>query len=270
MELDLGLAGLAILRAFPWGGQERFVRELVEKAAAQDWFSIELDLHEFDVEAGYARWSESYDSAPNPVIDLEQPAVRELIDQVPQGVAVDAACGTGRHAAYLAQRGHRVTAIDASEAMLARARERVPSADVRQGSLLQLSLDDQIADLVVCALALTHFEDLSVPVKELGRILKPGGHLIISDVHPLSVALSAHAFFRTPDGTRAVIKNHVHWPSEYIDAFNAAGLRVVGCMEPAVTQASIETMQPPEPVKHWAEAALIGLPFVVIWDLARV
>lgn len=269
MELDLGYAGLAILRTFPWGDQQRFVREILETAAAQEWSSLDLEIDELDVETGYDRWAEIYDSMPNPLIDLEEPAVHAMLDRVPAGVAVDVACGTGRHASYLAQRGHRVIAVDSSEAMLARARERVPQAELRKGSLLRLPVEDATADLVTCALALTHFKNLGPPIKELGRIAKPGGHVVISDVHPFAVATSAHAFFRTAEGTRAVIKNHVHWPSAYVRAFNAAGLHVVDCFEPEINGASIETIRPPEAVRHWVEAALLGLPFALIWDAVK-
>jgi len=45
-----------------------------------------------------------------------------------RGVALDAACGTGRFAEFLAQRGHQVIGVDSSPDMLAHARRRVPAA----------------------------------------------------------------------------------------------------------------------------------------------
>jgi SAM-dependent methyltransferase len=58
----------------------------------------------------YASWADYYDEPGNQLIDLEQPVVREILDDLPPGVALDAACGTGRHSAYLASLGHTVIA----------------------------------------------------------------------------------------------------------------------------------------------------------------
>src|SRR5262249_57010101 len=90
------------------------------------------------------------------VIGVEQPAVRAIIDTLHPGTALDAACGTGRHARYLHERGHRVVGIDASPAMLEVARRALPDADLRPGNLTALPLEDASVDLVVCSLALTH------------------------------------------------------------------------------------------------------------------
>jgi 2-polyprenyl-3-methyl-5-hydroxy-6-metoxy-1,4-benzoquinol methylase len=94
----------------------RRVDELARMASApgEPPLSIRLDVPELDVAVGYARWATSYDEAANPLIRVEEPVVRALIDRVPAGRALDAACGTGRHTAYLASRGHRVAGVDAT------------------------------------------------------------------------------------------------------------------------------------------------------------
>jgi SAM-dependent methyltransferase len=69
------------------------------------------------------------------LIDVEQPIVREILNGLPVGVALDAACGTGRHTQYLASLGHRVVAVDSSPDMLAVARMRVPDAEFLDGDL---------------------------------------------------------------------------------------------------------------------------------------
>src|SRR5262245_22191120 len=134
----LGTEGLALLRTWLVADEATLGRRVVEMgrmASAPDEppMSIGLDVPELDVEAGYARWATSYDAAANPLIRVEEPVVRALIDRVPSGRALDAACGTGRHTAYLASRGHRVSGVDATAEMLEKARARVPAADLRQG-----------------------------------------------------------------------------------------------------------------------------------------
>ena len=99
------------------------------------------------------------------------------------GVALDAACGTGRFAEFLAKRGHRVIGVDSSPDMLAHARRRVPDAEFRLAELDRLPLPDDSVDVIVCALALVHVPRLHPVLAEFARVLRPGGDLVISDIH---------------------------------------------------------------------------------------
>jgi hypothetical protein len=99
-ELLVGMAGLAISRGAlrRTGEQSRRridnLRELLGTEGAQ---SDLLPATELDAEAGYALWSTVYDAPGNPLIAVEEPIVRRLLDRAPAGRALDAACGTGRH-----------------------------------------------------------------------------------------------------------------------------------------------------------------------------
>jgi SAM-dependent methyltransferase len=186
----LGIEGLALLRAWvtdPAAADAR-ARELSRLLADPDGppLSLRLELPAEDVRSGYARWTGSYDATRNPLIHVEEPVVRALIDPLPPGTALDAACGTGRHARWLAARGYRLIGVDASAEMLDVARTALPEADLRLGDLTALPVETASVDLVVCALALTHCEDLREPVAELARVLRPDGRLVVSDFHPLS------------------------------------------------------------------------------------
>jgi len=46
---------------------------------------------------GYDRWAPFYDEPGNMLLEIEQPIGREILDDLPVGVALDVACGTGRH-----------------------------------------------------------------------------------------------------------------------------------------------------------------------------
>jgi len=74
-----------------------------------------------------------YDEPGNQLLDIEQTIVREILDTLPVGEALDAACGTGRHAAYLASLGHKMIGVDTSPEMLARARGESAGRRVRRG-----------------------------------------------------------------------------------------------------------------------------------------
>jgi hypothetical protein len=103
-EVELGWAGLALLRSYPLGARVELIDEISEKLKEEGWADYEVEIDEFDIDAGYELWAETYDGLPNPLVDLEEPVVRSVIDRLRAGVAVDAACGTGRHAAYLVER----------------------------------------------------------------------------------------------------------------------------------------------------------------------
>ena len=101
---------------------------------------------------------------------------------------LDAGAGTGRYALSLAKQGKRVEATDQSAEMLAVARQKAAQRGLtikfKKESVSSCSAPDASFDLVLCMLALAHVEDLHAPVGEFIRVLRPGGHLVVSDIHP--------------------------------------------------------------------------------------
>ena len=199
----LGVEGLALLRSFTG----EFDREFAEARIAEvrrllddESLAHGVDVDRLDTVPGYDLWAGTYDRPGNAAFDLDEPWLKELVDPLPPGDVLDAACGTGRYSAVLAGRGHRVVGVDSSPGMLARARERVPGGDFRLGDLARLPVADAAADLVVCGLALTHVSDLGPVLAEFARVLRPGGHVVLCDVHPESVARGSIPALRGPDG----------------------------------------------------------------------
>ena len=268
----VGIEGLALLRSWLTDHAAAAARaeELSRLLADPDGppLSLRLDIPAEDVRSGYARWAGSYEVARNPLIHVEEPAVRALIEPLPAGDALDAACGTGRHARWLAARGHRVTGVDATPEMLELARSTLPDADLRLGDLTALPVETASIDLVVCALALTHCEDLRAPVAELARVLRPGGRLIVSDFHPFQLMLGGNAMFFDSNGRAGFVRSHAHTHEAYFAAFTAAGLRVTRCLEPRMDEAALRMAAgglmraAPEAFR----AALLGLPEAIVWE----
>lgn len=211
-ELLVGVEGLAVLRHLYDGTDEDAARRLQELREVLDDPAFEQAeaTPEFDPKEGYALWSESYDEPGNPIVAIEEAVVHELIRSVPPGRALDAACGTGRHAAYLVELGHDVLGVDLSPDMLARARERVPEAEFQSADLRALPSKDASFDLIVCGLALAHLRELDAPVSELARVLAPGGRLVVPVLHPFQALLGWHAPFTGKDGTRGFVREHPH------------------------------------------------------------
>ncbi|WP_329180057.1 class I SAM-dependent methyltransferase [Streptomyces sp. NBC_01477] len=89
---------------------------------------------------------------------------------------LDLAAGTGKLSRPLVALGHRVTAVEPDEAMLAELRRHVPEATALAGSAERIPLPDASVDAVVVGQAI-HWFDQAVALPEIARVLRPGGPL---------------------------------------------------------------------------------------------
>jgi len=134
---------------------------------------------------------------------------------------VDVGCGEGRLARDLKKLGHKMIAIDGSPSLVAAAREADPSMDIRLADAAALPLDDASADLVVAFMSLQDVDAMTDAVREIARILEPGGRLCLAIVHPLN---SAGRFEEhTPSG-RYVITGDYLGAFPYTDVVERDGL----------------------------------------------
>ncbi len=115
----------------------------------------------------YRLWARTYDDDFNPIVSLID---RHL--EIPAGVAIDVACGTGRWVERTGGFG-----VDLSIEMLVRRRGRVAQADA-----LRLPFRDGIADVVLCILALGYIEPAEAAIEEMHRIARQGGAIIVGDI----------------------------------------------------------------------------------------
>src|SRR5438270_13129252 len=119
----------------------------------------------------YQQQAAGYDAeAGGGLFAADEPVVAEYLRGREPGVALDAACGTGRFAEFLSRRGHRVIGVDSSPDMLACARRRVPDGDFHVAELDRLPPPDSAVDVIVCALALVHVPRLQPVLAELARV----------------------------------------------------------------------------------------------------
>jgi SAM-dependent methyltransferase len=274
-EFLVAVEGLALFRTLVEGDDETAATRIDEVrrivgSEDEGTFGLGTDVPEMDPRAGYARWAATYDRPGNPLVTVEQPVVWGLLDALPPGRALDAACGTGRHTAHLLEGGHEVTGVDGSPEMLELARARAPEARFLEGDLRELPVDDGEFDLAVCALALGHFDDLRAPVAELARAVRPGGSIALSDLHPAMSVAGGQALFEAADGNLAFVREHVHLHGEYLDAFADAGLEIVQCIEPRFgpEEAGMQGMAA-QFIADATLAAFVGLPGALIWLLRR-
>lgn len=100
----------------------------------------------------------------------------------PGDLVLDACCGTGNLACAAEAAGGRVTGLDFSEQMLARARRKSSSIEWVEGDLLALPFEDQSFDAATIGFGIRNVVDLDAGLRELARILKPGGRLACLEI----------------------------------------------------------------------------------------
>jgi SAM-dependent methyltransferase len=285
----LGLEGIALLRAFAGEYDRDFTMARLTEIRALLDSGEELGegvvVDPIPTTEGYGSWAGFYDEPGNQLVELEQPIVREILDGLPRGVALDAACGTGRHSAYLASLGHTVIGVDSSAAMLERARDKVPGGEFHEADLHDLPLPDDHVDLVVCALALMHVPDIEPVLAELVRVLRPGGSLVISDWRTLIRETGLPVVKARPDGSPGYMPTRTRRTSEYLAAALPLGLHVRRCEEPlrpfplvdgdgSSDGAPVPDHVPGAPPNIWAlhrwcpaatNATYRGVPAAIIW-----
>lgn len=145
------------------------------------------------------RWSAGYRTAENAAFyDL---AFKTLVDAYLPSAAsvVDVGCGTGAHTARLRELGFDVIGVDLSlvalrKAAAALADEEGGRGRVRfvAGSVLELPFRTGSCAVVVAWGILMHVPDVRAAWMELGRVLRPGGILVVSEANRASV--QSHAF----------------------------------------------------------------------------
>ncbi len=175
---------------------------------------------------------------------------------------LDVACGTGRHIEYLKDR-LAPSGLDATEAMLARARLRNPNATFHRGDMVRFSLG-RTFDVVTCLFSAIGYTrtlpGMRAAVRCMADHLNPGGimaiepwftpaewharkvHALLIDEPELKIArvstshvegrvssFDFHYLIGTPDGTKHAVEHHelgLFRTEELVDAAEAAGLSV--------------------------------------------
>ena len=114
--------------------------------------------------------------------DQQTPTYEEALHRVelrPGQLVLDIGCGVGAFLRLVAARGARAFGLDASEALLELARQRVPDADLQAGDMEALPYDDDIFDLVTGFNSFFFANDIVGALREAGRVAKPGAPVVI-------------------------------------------------------------------------------------------
>ncbi len=144
----------------------------------------------------------------------------------PEDTVLDVACGPGLLACAFARVVRHATGIDLTPAMLDQARKAqqeqgLTNVSWQQGDVTRLPYPDAHFSIVSCRFVFHHLQEPLVVLKEMKRVCKPGGRVVVADMAPVAdkaAALDAEERLRDPSHVRALPEQ------ELLELFTKAGL----------------------------------------------
>ena len=135
---------------------------------------------------GYRAWASSYDRDLNPMLALEKRFLETLLPPVAGLDVVDLGCGTGRWLEiFQGMRPKSLLGVDSSVEMLEVAREKLGAASrFAQGDCADVCFEPCSVDVVLCNFVLSYVEDAGSFLAKVKKMLRAGGSVFITDVHP--------------------------------------------------------------------------------------
>jgi SAM-dependent methyltransferase len=145
------------------------------------------------------------------------PATRSVLPDVGGERVLLAGCGRGDYVPWFSERGATVVGVDASETAIRHARRRFDDHATFHHADLTTTLDfaaSEAFDLVFSNLVLSHVERWTPVFEEFTRVLRPGGAVVVTTIHPQYLRSAAD-----PETYSMVSETVVDWPNVEIPAF---------------------------------------------------
>jgi malonyl-CoA O-methyltransferase len=186
-----------------------------------------------DIQNAYNEWSDIYDTNTNLTRDLDSNVTRSLLANRRFDSILELGCGTGKNTVFFAQVGTDVHALDFSQGMIQKAREKVKAENVRfetAGLTKRWPCEDDAYDLISCNLVLEHIEGLPHIFAEAARTLQPDGIFLVNELHPFKQYGGIKARFERA-GQTVEVEAFVHHISDFLHAAESNGLTLVKLKE---------------------------------------
>jgi ubiquinone/menaquinone biosynthesis C-methylase UbiE len=185
------------------------------------------------VDEAYEIWSRTYDEDRNLTRDLDEQITRTTLKDCSGKSILEIGCGTGKNTSWLSEVAAQVHAIDFSTAMIERAQQKCPCANVTF-TLADITkrwpVADASVDLLTCNLVLEHISDLRFVFAEAARVLVDGGRCFVSELHPFRQYQGVQARFERNAETIA-IPAFVHHISDFLEGAGRANLSLIAMNE---------------------------------------
>lgn len=178
-----------------------------------------------NIQEAYNQWASTYNDVINLTRDVELKAKMSTLSTLSFTHVLELGCGTGKNTAWLLQHAKSVTAVDFSEQMLARAKERVKNKRVNfvQADINQpWSFATTEYDLITCSLVLEHIENLQAVFEKASKCLGSGGHFYIGELHPFKQYAGSKARFEAENEVK-ILDCYTHHVSEFVQHAHAFG-----------------------------------------------
>lgn len=185
------------------------------------------------VQKAYDNWSQQYDTNINKTRDLEALALREMLAGIEFDSCLEIGCGTGKNTAWLMTRAKKITAVDLSAEMLAKAKQKIDSENVDfiQTNILEdWNFTSSKYNLVSFSLVLEHVEDLEPIFRKISGTIAAGGYVYVGELHPCKQYTGSKARFTTDEGEE-VVSCFNHHLSDFTNAAAKHGFKIEGIRE---------------------------------------
>jgi ubiquinone/menaquinone biosynthesis C-methylase UbiE len=190
------------------------------------------------IATAYDEWAKSYDSDSNKTRDLEAIAFDQKVLGTRRAVVLELGCGTGKNTVKLAHlASEKLIAMDFSPEMMRAAEARLAnSSNVAISFVLRdlvstewSEVEAGSVDLITESLVLEHasHEQLCFVAAQCARALRPGGVVYLGEFHPMRQYNGAQATNRAIGNDGGRIKAFVHHLTDFLNAFKAAGLKLI-------------------------------------------
>ena len=165
----------------------------------------------------YDSWAKQYDTEANKTRDLEAKALRDTLGGFSFENCLEIGCGTGKNTEWLIRKADHITAVDLSDEMMAKAREKINSDKVKfllADITKDWNFNGDKFDLVSFSLVLEHIENLDHIFREASKVMLPGGLIYIGELHPYKQYLGTKARFETNEGLQ-ILDCYTHNISDF-------------------------------------------------------
>ena len=105
---------------------------------------------------------------------------------------------------------------------------------VARAPFFPLPFNSDVFDVIVCGLAVGHEKNLGAILGETARVLRPGGMLLYSDIHPAGTLAGWKRTFVGDNGVVFDLEHHLHLIDDHRQACQAAGLTIDAVLEPSL------------------------------------
>ncbi len=182
-----------------------------------------------NIKSAYNTWAYNYDEDKNLTRDLDAEIVRKEFSNQKFDSILEVGCGTGKNTVFFASISNQLTAMDFSDGMITKAKEKVKSENVSfkiRDITKEWNLEEKKFDLITFNLILEHIENLTFIFEQSHKYLSSKGLVFINELHPFRQYDGKKAVYEENDKTKE-IDAFIHNISDFINSANKSGLKLL-------------------------------------------